>query len=128
MKRDIIAEMKQDLGMTKKKRSLMEALLNDDEEFGMENSYDDAAPMPAGEEEMTDTDVTSDDEMGVGNIKDDPAFTQIRKIAITELAKMANNPTSERYELLKRIWTMIDKASEDYVNAKNGNGNMQNIK
>lgn len=117
MKRDIIAEMKQDLGMTKKKRSLMEALLNDDEEFGMGNNYDDVAPMPAGEEEMADTDVTSDD------VDIDGAIDEIRQIALKTIAKLAADPTDDKYQLMKKIWTLCDKTIEDKINAAKGEGN-----
>lgn len=41
-----------------------------------------------------------------------PLVDQIRVLALKGIAKLANNPTSESYQLLKKIWQTVDKAAE----------------
>lgn len=41
-----------------------------------------------------------------------PLIDQIRVLALKGVAKLANNPTSESYQLLKKIWQTVDKAAE----------------
>lgn len=116
MKRDIIAEMKQDLGITKKRKTpLMEALLNDDEDFGAGNGYD-SAPMPSNEEMPEDDDFSMDNDV-------DGAIDEIRQIALKTIATLAADPTDEKYQLMKKIWTLCDKTIEDKINAAKGEGN-----
>ena len=40
------------------------------------------------------------------------AIVQIRKISISVIAKLADNPTSEGYTFMKRVLDMSDKAME----------------
>ena len=39
-------------------------------------------------------------------------LTQIRKIALSVINRLADQPTSEQYETMKKIWNMVDKAIE----------------
>lgn len=41
-----------------------------------------------------------------------PLIDQIRVLALKGISKLANNPTSESYKLLKDIWMKIDKTAE----------------
>lgn len=49
------------------------------------------------------------------------AIADIRKIAINTLAQLAEQPNSEEYVMLKKIWVMCDKAVEGDDNAKKNN-------
>lgn len=46
-------------------------------------------------------------------------LTQIRKIALSVINRLADQPTSEQYNTMKKIWNMVDKAIEQ------PNGNVQ---
>lgn len=37
---------------------------------------------------------------------------KIRKLALDAIGKVADDPTGEQYQLLKKIWNMVDKAYE----------------
>ena len=41
-----------------------------------------------------------------------PIIDQIRVLTIQGIAKLAKNPASEEYQLLKKLWTIVDKAVE----------------
>jgi hypothetical protein len=41
-----------------------------------------------------------------------PLIDNIRKIALQGIAKLAERPETEEYDLLKRIWTLTDKKKE----------------
>lgn len=49
------------------------------------------------------------------------AIADIRKIAINTLAQLAEQPNSEEYIMLKKIWVMCDKAVEGDDNTKKNN-------
>lgn len=48
-------------------------------------------------------------------------LTQIRKIALNVITRLADQPSSEQYILMKKIWNTVDKAIE------NGNDKTENI-
>ena len=50
-----------------------------------------------------------------------PLIDQIRVLALKGVAKLANNPTSESYQLLKKIWQTVDKAAESANKPQNNN-------
>ena len=50
-----------------------------------------------------------------------PLVDQIRVLALKGIAKLANNPTSSSYIMLKKIWQTVDKAAEEAVKPKNNN-------
>ena len=56
------------------------------------------------------------EEEPVQQIPADPEVTglmnQIRQTAIQGLAKLANNPESPQYDVLKKIWQILDKSVE----------------
>ena len=47
-------------------------------------------------------------------------LTQIRKIALSVINRLADQPTSPQYDTMKKIWNMVDKAIEQ---PQKGNGN-----
>lgn len=47
-------------------------------------------------------------------------LTQIRKIALSVINRLADQPTSPQYDTMKKIWNMVDKAIEQPN--KNNNG------
>lgn len=48
-------------------------------------------------------------------------LTQIRKIALNVITRLADQPSSEQYLLMKKIWNTVDKAIE------NGNEKTENV-
>lgn len=46
-------------------------------------------------------------------------LTQIRKIALNVITRLADNPNSENYQLMKKIWNTVDKAIENANNQGN---------
>lgn len=48
-------------------------------------------------------------------------LTQIRKIALNVITRLADHPSSEQYILMKKIWNTVDKAIE------NGNEKTENV-
>lgn len=49
-------------------------------------------------------------EQGILPIKNE--IDQIRQIALKTIARLAENPVSESYQMMKKIWMMCDKAIE----------------
>lgn len=64
------------------------------------------APIEANDNEKVAQEVSPVD----GEVK--PIIDQIRVLTIQGIAKLAKNPTSEGYQLLKKIWTLVDKSVE----------------
>lgn len=67
---------------------------------------DDTTPYQSAEDQKVAQNVSPID----AEIK--PLIDQIRVLALKGVAKLANNPTSESYQLLKKIWQTVDKAAE----------------
>lgn len=61
-------------------------------------------PLPMDDEPQLDMGEVSGDVSG--------ELSQIRQIAIQALARLADNPQSEGYNIMKKIWGMCDKAVE----------------
>ena len=40
-------------------------------------------------------------------------LTEIRKIALSVITRLADNPSTENYVLMKKIWNTVDKAIEN---------------
>lgn len=62
-------------------------------------------------------------QQGILPIKNE--IDQIRQIALKTIARLAENPVSESYQMMKKIWMMCDKAIESALNP-NENGNKKN--
>ena len=65
------------------------------------------------EQHMHDT----DDNHSEGEEQDDitgieKELTQIRKIALSVINRLADQPTCPQYDTMKKIWNMVDKAIE----------------
>lgn len=59
-------------------------------------------------------------EQGILPIKNE--IDQIRQIALKTIARLAENPVSESYQMMKKIWMMCDKAIESAMQPED-NGN-----
>lgn len=71
-----------------------------------DNSFDEEPPMH-----------NTDDDYSEGKEKDDitgieKELTQIRKIALSVINRLADQPTCPQYDTMKKIWNMVDKAIE----------------
>lgn len=69
------------------------------------------------EDEYGDEEILSDrgeqmpmEDNGISNIEKE--LIQIRKIALSVINRLADQPTSESYDTMKRIWGLVDKAIE----------------
>ena len=62
-------------------------------------------------------------QQGILPIKNE--IDQIRQIALKTIARLAENPVSESYQMMKKIWMMCDKAIESALNPDE-NGNKKN--
>lgn len=58
-------------------------------------------------------------EQGILPIKNE--IDQIRQIALKTIARLAENPVSESYQMMKKIWMMCDKAIESALQPEEGN-------
>ena len=76
-----------------------------------DNSFEEE--MPIQQEEMPQE--NGDDITGI-----EKELTQIRKIALSVINRLADQPTSPQYDTMKKIWNMVDKAIEQPN--KNNNG------
>lgn len=113
--RELISEMRQMLGPSK---MTCEGLVYGED--GDEMMYDKPA---VGEEQMGAEQM---DGMGGMNHKEqnpldgDPEITElitnIRVLTLKGLTKLANNPETAQYDLLKKIFLQIDKSVEDKIN------------
>lgn len=56
-------------------------------------------------------------EKGILPIKNE--IDQIRQIALKTIARLAENPTSESYQMMKKIWMTCDKAIESALQPEN---------
>ena len=79
-----------------------------------EDSFEEETPVEAdNEEEVLQT--TPNDMSSI-----EKELTQIRKIALSVINRLADQPTSPQYDTMKKIWNMVDKAIEQ---PQKGNGN-----
>lgn len=92
-----INELRKMLGNTKK--LTLEGYIMPDSN----REYEDE-PMPSEEEPY------SEPESNVFGIEKE--LTQIRKIALNAINRLADKPTSPQYDTMKKIWNMVDRAIE----------------
>lgn len=89
--------------------------------------------MPEEDDSFVDTDTNSDetvvlqDTVGNETRQDDVSniekeLIEIRKIALSVINRLADQTTSESYDTMKRIWSLVDKAIES-KNAENRQNN-----
>lgn len=98
--------------LTETKRLTLEHYIIPEEDDSFEEE------MPQMEEEMPQ-EYSEDDISGI-----EKELTQIRKIALSVINRLADQPTSPQYDTMKKIWNMVDKAIEQ-PNKNNGNNSNQ---
>lgn len=97
-----------------KKKPLLEGYLSEEdfdepmisqgeEEYGMDSGEGDVMAM----------------EKGILPIKNE--IDSIRQIALNTIARLAEDPTSESYQMMKKIWMMCDKAIESALQTDDNN-------
>lgn len=114
MKKDnfsAINEIRDMLGTTKK--LTLESFIMPDEDA----SYAEVAPQD-NVEELPKEEKQEDSGVNINGIEKE--LTQIRKIALSVINRLADQPTSEDYNTMKKVWNMVDKAIEQ---PQKGNGN-----
>jgi hypothetical protein len=104
--------------VTSMPRTINEAINFENEDMDM--MYDDEPMEEPMEEPMSMKDKTPQDNSAEG------LLSEIRKMAINGLAKLADTPDDPNYEMLKKIFLMLDKAvtekqEQREVMAKNPN-------
>lgn len=125
----LISEMKEMLNMTKGKKLTLEGLVyGEDGEEMMNDQMSQMSPeggmpeeAPAQPQQQAQPQGQEmNPEQGVNPLDEDPEvaklITQIRVSTLEGLRKLAQNPESAQYELLKKIFLLVDKAVEDKVN------------
>ena len=115
--RQFINEMRYMLDVKPSRRMTLEGLVygEDGEEFmdnGQEEMPQDQNAMQAQQQA-----IGGKDAMEANPLDEDPQIAQlitnIRVETLQGLTQLANNPESAQYELLKKIFLLIDKAVED---------------
>ena len=70
------------------------------------NSFDEEPPMHSTNDNHSESE-EKDDITGI-----EKELTQIRKIALSVINRLADKPTCPQYDTMKKIWNMVDKAIE----------------
>lgn len=108
MKKDnfpAINEIREMLGTTKK--LTLESFIMPDEDA----SYTDETVAPQDTvEEFPKEEKQVDSSVNISGIEKE--LTQIRKIALSVINRLADQPTSEDYNTMKKIWNLVDRAIE----------------
>jgi hypothetical protein len=86
-----------------------------------EDSFDDEMPERETRMPQEDDILQQDSEKDISGIEKE--LTQIRKIALSVINRLADQPTSPQYDTMKKIWNMVDKAIEQ---PQKENGNTSN--
>lgn len=133
--RQLISEMKEMLNMTKGKKLTLEGLVygedgeemmndpmaNAPQEGGMPAETP-AQPQPQAQPQAQPQGQQMNPEQEVNPLDEDPEvaklITDIRVSTLEGLRKLAQNPESAQYELLKKIFLLVDKAVEDKVSSE----------
>lgn len=130
--KQLISEMKEMLNMTKGKKLTLEGLVyGEDGEEMMNDQMGQMPPeggMPAeapaqpqqqAQPQAQPQGQQMNPEQEVNPLDEDPEvaklITDIRVSTLEGLRKLAQNPESAQYELLKKIFLLVDKAVEDKV-------------
>ena len=105
-----INEIREMLGTTKK--LTLESFIMPDEDA----SYTDVAPQDDVEEFPREE---KQEGRGVHLSGIEKELTQIRKIALSVINRLADQPTSEDYNTMKKIWNLVDRAIESNTGESN---------
>lgn len=128
----LISEMKEMLNMTKGKKLTLEGLVYGEDGEEMMNDPMANAPQEGGipaeapaqsqaqpQPQAQPQGQQMNPEQEVNPLDEDPEvaklITDIRVSTLEGLRKLAQNPESAQYELLKKIFLLVDKAVEDKV-------------
>lgn len=124
--RKLITEMKEMLNSVKsnKQRMTLEGLVYGDDEPANDQMNGAPEQTPAQPTQMAPQQNVNNNQMNGDNepnpLDEDPEvaklITDIRVSTLEGLRKLAQNPESAQYELLKKIFLLVDKAVEDKVN------------
>lgn len=101
--RELIDEMK--LMLEDKPKLTLESFVMPHMEENEEGHYEEE-PSEEGVEAMNEPEMVAD------NSGIEKELTQIRKIALSAINKLADRPTSNQYKIMKQIWNSVDKATE----------------
>lgn len=120
---NLISEMKEMLSKSKKRLTLEQVIMGEDGEEMMGDQMNPMAPeggAPAPQAQPQAQGQQMNPEQETNPLDEDPEvaklITQIRVSTLEGLRKLAQNPESAQYELLKKIFLLVDKAVEDKVN------------
>ena len=114
MKRDnfsAINEIREMLGTTKKLTLESFIMPDEDVSYNEREAQSDETVAPQDNVEEFPREKKQGD--GVVNISGiEKELTQIRKIALSVINRLADQPTSEDYNTMKKIWNLVDRAIE----------------
>lgn len=121
--RQLISEMKQLLNKTNTRKITLEGLVYGEDGEEMMNNQPGQMPqeggMPAESPEQQMQGQQPMEGQEPNPLDEDPEvaklITSIRVSTLEGLRKLAQNPESAQYELLKKIFLLVDKAVEDKV-------------
>ena len=107
-----INEIREMLGTTKK--LTLESFIMPDEDV----SYTDETVVPQDNiEKLPKEEKQVDSSINISGIEKE--LTQIRKIALSVINRLADQPTSEDYNTMKKIWNLVDRAIESNTGESN---------
>ena len=105
----------------------MKLMLNDKpsmvlENFIMPEGFEDHFGEEGVHQDEPVNNAASREEQPKSKINDiEKELTDIRKIALSVITRLADQPSSEQYVLMKKIWNTVDKAIENGNENPNGN-------
>ena len=107
-----INEIREMLGTTKK--LTLESFIMPDEDV----SYTDETVVPQDNiEKLPKEEKQVDSSINISGIEKE--LTQIRKIALSVINRLADQPTSPQYDTMKKIWNLVDRAIESNTGESN---------
>lgn len=127
--RQLIEEMRSMLDSSSHRRLTLEGLVyGEDGEEMMSDGQTQPVDGPMGGDEEMQAPIQGQEQAAAPSeanpLDEDPKITQlitnIRVQTLQGLTALAENPESSQYELLKKIFLMIDKAVEDKVEEESG--------
>ena len=114
MKRDnfsAINEIREMLGTTKKLTLESFIMPDEDVSYNEREAQSDETVAPQDNiEELPKEEKQVDSSINISGIEKE--LTQIRKIALSVINRLADQPTSPQYDTMKKIWNLVDRAIE----------------
>lgn len=89
-----------------------------------EDEYDDMPSMRGGQPD-DEEEILRGNDSGIANIEKE--LIQIRKIALSVINRLADQTSSESYDTMKRIWSLVDKAIESKNDEDKQGNNMHKM-